>query len=156
MCLAWPANSSYRCSRISPNVLIAARHFISVGTGAQYSIERSRRHKSNLVVKFVGIDSANSAQSLVSMEAFVPGVESVDLDPGHYLLADLIGIAVNTADGVPLGSVTEVLRTGSNDVYVVGTGRQSVLIPGIQDAIVELDVPGRRMIVAPWVAAPAV
>ena len=59
-------------------------------------------------------------------------------------------MAVETPDGDPLGTLVEVLRTGSNDVYLVRReGDRDVLLPAIPDVIVTVDVPARRMIVEP-------
>ena len=52
-----------------------------------------------------------------------------------------------TTTGECLGRVTEVLSTGSNDVYVVrGRGRE-VLIPAIEDVVKEINLAEGRMIV---------
>jgi ribosomal 30S subunit maturation factor RimM len=50
-----------------------------------------------------------------------------------------------------VGTVTEVLKTGSNEVFVVGKGSDAVLIPVIKEAVVDLDLSSRRVIVEPWV-----
>jgi 16S rRNA processing protein RimM len=73
------------------------------------------------------------------------------LPDGHYYLDDLLGIEVFTTDGHILGSITDVLRTGANDVFVVNTGRSAILIPSIKDAVSVLDLAGRRIVVEPWV-----
>jgi 16S rRNA processing protein RimM len=36
--------------------------------------------------------------------------------------------------------VSDVLRTGSNDVYVVGIGGNALLLPAIEDVVLCIDV----------------
>ena len=60
-------------------------------------------------------------------------------------------MAVEAASGTALGAIADVLRTGSNDVYVVRSGKDEVLIPGTVDAIVQLDLERGCMVVADWV-----
>jgi 16S rRNA processing protein RimM len=43
--------------------------------------------------------------------------------------------------------VSEVLRTGSNDVYVVGRGSRELLIPAIEDVVLGVDLDRSRMLV---------
>lgn len=121
-----------------------------------YRLERSHLHKSHVLFKLDGIDSPESAGKLHGLDVEVPRSHAVDLPEGHYFLADLIGLAVRTPQGMQVGTVTDVLRTGSNDVYVVTAGAETVLIPGIRDAVVELDLAGRELIVEPWVLEPGV
>ena len=63
--------------------------------------------------------------------------------------ADLIGCAVVTAAGAALGTVREMLVTGSNDVCVVRDGAREVLVPMIADVIAEIDLAGRRLVINP-------
>jgi 16S rRNA processing protein RimM len=117
----------------------------------EWTVERSRRQGGRVLLKLEGIDSPEAAAKLAGFELAVPRGEAVDLPPGHYYLDDLIGARVVTVDGRDVGPLTEVLRTGSNDVYVVGHGKESILIPAIKDAVEEVDVRAGRVVVQPWV-----
>jgi 16S rRNA processing protein RimM len=76
------------------------------------------------------------------------------LPPGHYYLDDLVGMTVLNVEGEAVGRITDVLRTGSNDVYVVNEGRDSILVPAIRDAIRELDLENGRILVEHWALEP--
>jgi 16S rRNA processing protein RimM len=43
--------------------------------------------------------------------------------------------------------LADILKTGSNDVYVVRKGPKDLLIPALPDVILEVDVAKGRMIV---------
>lgn len=117
----------------------------------EYVVDGSRLHKRQVLLRLQGITTPEAAERVRGQEIAVPRQQAVDLPEGHYYLDDLMGIHVSGTDGRDLGVITDVLRTGSNDVYVVGRGPASVLIPGIQDAVAELDLQARRLVVEPWV-----
>ena len=54
-----------------------------------------------------------------------------------------------TADGEELGTVTDVLRTPANDVYVVQGQNKEILVPAIKDVVVEIDPQAGRMLIQP-------
>ena len=117
-------------------------------------VERSRPHKNLVLLKLAGIDSPEAARALGSVDVSVPRADALPLPEGHFYLEDMIGVAVRDAAGKQIGAVTDVLRTGSNDVFVVGQGASAVLVPAIHDAILDLDVPNRLLVVAEWILEP--
>ena len=70
------------------------------------------------------------------------------LPEGAYYHYQLIGLAVAGADGAPLGVLTEVLRTGANDVYVVLSEGAELLVPAVADVIRVVDTERGVMTVA--------
>jgi len=59
-----------------------------------------------------------------------------------------VGLTVYDEEDNELGTVENVLRTGSNDVYAVRSedGRE-ILIPALRKAVRTIDVPNGRMTV---------
>ena len=66
---------------------------------------------------------------------------AVELEEDEYFIADLIGLSVITDEGEELGELTDVLKTGANDVYEVtmSDGRE-VLIPAIADCVLDVNI----------------
>lgn len=64
-----------------------------------------------------------------------------------YRVQDLVGCSVVTVDGEMLGELRDVLPTGSNDVYVVGEGKNEVLIPALKNVVEKIDLAARRILV---------
>jgi 16S rRNA processing protein RimM len=62
-----------------------------------------------------------------------------------YLVADIIGCTVMTMENENLGVLNDVIRTGSNDVYVVGEGKNELLIPALKSVVHEIDI-GKKII----------
>ena len=63
------------------------------------------------------------------------------LPEGTYYIADLEGLPVRTADGTALGTIQEVIHTGSNDVYVLKSDQKKpILIPVIDEVVKEVNI----------------
>ena len=78
----------------------------------------------------------------------------VELPEGRYYIFDMIGIEVQDTKGNVLGTLTDVLQPGANDVYVVSKeGEPDQLFAAIDDVIIDIDMDKRMMIVDPpeWV-----
>jgi 16S rRNA processing protein RimM len=103
------------------------------------------------ILTFDGVASREDAAALTGAEMLVPAgrVPPID-DPDTFLVSDLLECAVLLGDR-PLGEVREVLAGPANDVLEVAPpgGGSPVLIPFTADAVLELDVPGRRIVVRP-------
>ena len=81
----------------------------------------------------------------------VPRAELPVPEEGAFYVFELIGLPVEEDGGRPLGSVREVLPGLANDVLELDTG---VLLPLVEDCVLSVDVPGRRIVVAPGFATP--
>lgn len=112
-----------------------------------YHVVSARLDRGSAILKLAGIDDATSARSLSNQDVQIPIEEAVALPPDIYFWHQIIGLDVWTDEGRYLGKITEVLQTGSNDVYVVGQGRGEILIPAIDEVVRQIDLPARKMTV---------
>ena len=62
-----------------------------------------------------------------------------------YRVKDLAGCEVVTIGGELLGTLRDVLPTGSNDVFVVGEGPAEILIPALKGVVIRIDLEKRRI-----------
>jgi 16S rRNA processing protein RimM len=77
----------------------------------------------------------------------IPEDQVPALPDGQYYEFQLIGMAVNDEQGQPLGTLEDIIETGSHPVFVVrGSGREW-LVPGRQAVIASMDVVQRTMMV---------
>ena len=115
----------------------------------EHTIERSRRTERLLYLKLAGIDDRERAAEERGRYLQVP--ETALDHPGEdtYYWFQLIGLSVVTTAGEELGEITEIITTGSNDVFVVRGPRGELLIPAIDDVIQEVDIPAARMLIEP-------
>ena len=103
----------------------------------------------DLVVGLYGINDMDTADSLRSYYIAAQRTSLPPLPQDEYFVDDLIGVTVQTMEGVKLGTIEDIFSTGSNDVYTVrGAGRE-YLIPAIRDVIVKVDLENRVVTIRP-------
>ena len=112
-----------------------------------YQVQEARLERGTALLKLAAIDSANAARALANQDVQIPIDEAVALAPDQYYWHQIVGLQVWTDDGRYLGPITEVLRTGSNDVYVVGQGQGELLVPAIEDVVKNIDLANHKMTV---------
>ncbi|MEF8794484.1 ribosome maturation factor RimM [Thiohalorhabdus sp.] len=95
-----------------------------------------------LVARLEGVGDRESARTLLGTEVQVPrsALPEAGEDEEGFLWADLLGLDVETVEGVPLGSVTSLVDTGANDVLVVSGEDRERLIPFLGDYVPEVDL----------------
>jgi 16S rRNA processing protein RimM len=98
-------------------------------------------------LKLAGVEDAVAARALRDQEIHIPVEQAIDLPINQFYWHQIIGLRVRTDTGRALGKVTDVLRTGSNDVYVVGRGGDEILVPAIEDAVLSIDLDAGTMLV---------
>ncbi len=118
----------------------------------RYRITKARPYREGMaVIHLAGIEVANEAERLIGQALMIPLSELPALPPDQYYIHDLIGLRAQTPAGQVLGTIVDVLATGSNDVYVVreaGTGRD-VLVPAVKEMIKRVDIPAGLLIIDP-------
>lgn len=120
-------------------------------THVQYHIERVRSYKGEMVVlKLQGIDDANVAEKMRNFDLTIPEAELAQLPPDSYYQHDILGLQVVTVSGRAVGTIVDIIVTGSNDVYVIKSpsGEQN-LIPAIKDVVKQVDLRRKVMYIDP-------
>ena len=103
-----------------------------------------------VVLKLQGIDDANAAEKLHNSDITIPESELAQLPPNSYYQHDILGLQVVTVKGHIVGTIVDIIVTGSNDVYVIksATGEQN-LIPAIKDVVKQVDLRRKVMYIDP-------
>jgi 16S rRNA processing protein RimM len=95
-----------------------------------------------VILKFKEFSDINEVEGYKKCELYVDREHAIPLEEGEYYVADLIGLNVISDDGVFEGTLTDVLQTGANDVYVIeekNTGRE-LLLPVIPDCVLDVSL----------------
>lgn len=108
-------------------------------------VESARIAYDRVFIKLKGIDTPESARRHTHKLIYVPVEEAVPLEEGQFYWYQIVGLEVWTTDGRRLGKVTDILATGSNDVYVVQGPFGEVLVPAIEDVIIDIKPNEGRM-----------
>ena len=116
--------------------------------GKEYHVASARFHKQFVLASFKEIPDRNVAELFAKKEIQVRREDLVELPEGRYYIFDIIGLEVQDTKGNVLGTVTDVLQPGANDVYVVETSEsEEILLPAIRDCILDVNVEEKRMTV---------
>jgi len=115
------------------------------GRESVLAVESARMAGSRVILKFKQYQSRESAAELRGALLKVKRSMAVDLPEGHYFFHQIIGLLVVTTTGENLGEITEVLRTGANDVYVT----DRVLIPATKEVVRDIDLEAGVMTIEP-------
>ncbi len=100
-----------------------------------------------LIALLKGINSRTEAEALVGWDIFIRQEQLPKPAQGEYYWSDLIGLNVQTSQGVKLGVVEDLLETGANDVVIVSGDRERA-IPFLQgQTILSIDLAVGTMIV---------
>ena len=116
-------------------------------SGRPHRLEYAQWRNALVVLKLEGIDSVHDAETLRGELLFVPRERVPSLPEDQYYYFQLMDMEVYTSEGEHLGHISEIIETGSNDVYVVTGGDRELLVPALDDVIREVDVEARRMLV---------
>ena len=112
-------------------------------------VERVQRTPGGLLlVRFVEVASRSDAAALHGDTLSVLTGESPEAPPDAYYHYQLVDMEVVDEAGERLGTLTEIISTGANDVYVVTGESAELLLPAVGDVILSVDVEASRMIVA--------
>ncbi len=109
-------------------------------------VESVKFFKQFVILKLEGIDDMDTAYLYKNAELCVTRDNAVKCEKDEYFIADLIGIKVYDEDKNLIGTVSEVLQTGANDVYEIKREDDSlVYIPAIKECILSVDIPSGVM-----------
>lgn len=100
-----------------------------------------------LVAKIDGIDDRDEVRQLTNCLVGVDREALPKLPENEYYWEDLVGLDVENLEAIPLGKITQMLATGSNDVMQVELNEKRRLIPYTSDAVKKVDLANNKMIV---------
>ncbi len=119
------------------------------GERFELKIEKAWFQNGRVILKFDGHDTVEAAETLRDNEICVAESEVVELDDGEFYDWELEGCKVETLDGTPIGSVSELMRTGGTELLVVKSGGRDYLIPFAEAICVEIDIENKLIRIDP-------
>ena len=106
------------------------------------TIARVREKAPFLLVGFKEIEDETAAAAFRNTYVYVRTADLPKLPDGEYYFHQLIGLEAVNMNGEHIGTLTEILETGANDVYVIrkDDGTEE-LVPDVPQYICQIDVP---------------
>ena len=119
------------------------------GEEIELDVVSARFFKKFVIVKFKQFNSINDVERLKGCELTVKRSDAMKLEAGEYYCADLIGLTIVDEEGKELGTLSESLQTGANDVYemTLKDSEEKVYVPAIRDCVKKIDVENRKIII---------
>jgi 16S rRNA processing protein RimM len=109
-----------------------------------------RPHKKFILALLEGVRTREEAEQLRGKAVLVDPADLPPLAEDEYYWHEILGMRVVTEEGGNVGKITEILPTGSNDVYVVREGEKESLIPAIKEVIISIDKKARTIVIRPF------
>ena len=134
----------------SPEFLCQFKSLYLNEQGDKIKVMSSRRQKNIVIMNLSGINTIEQADAMRGKVLYIDR-NDVKMNDGVYFVQDIIDIEVYDIDtDVYYGNVTEVFKTGANDVYQV-TDKQGkdYLMPVIPDVVINTDIDDNKMYIRP-------
>ena len=109
--------------------------------GEWHDVEGATVHKGRPLLKLKGVDTMTAAEAL--QFKIVETLESLELGKDEFLVSELVGMAVQTAQGESLGVVDDVLQNPAHEILVLG----EIMIPLVERFVKAIDPTARRVTV---------
>ena len=126
-----------------PNRFKSLKHVL-LDTGREkksLEVQGVKFFKQFVILKFKGIDNINDIERYKRCPLLVTRENAVPLEEDEYFVADMIGMKVITEDGTEFGTLSDVMETGANDVYVIDSKEHGeVLMPAIKECVLNVDM----------------
>jgi 16S rRNA processing protein RimM len=113
-------------------------------------IDGHRIHKGFDLIHFKGLNNINDVEHFKGSYLKIAESQLTELEENEYYYHEIIGCDVYKTDGEKIGHVKEILSPGANDVWVVQQPKgKDILIPYIEDIVLEIDVEAKRIVIEP-------
>ena len=117
------------------------------GPWREVKVAQCETHHKTLAAQLPDCSDRTAAEKLKGLLIAIPRSSLPQQDKDEYYWADLIGLTVVNEAGVSLGTVTNLLETGANDVLSVQGDSGEILIPFVASAIKQVNVKNKAIVV---------
>ena len=120
---------------------------IYLDTGKEYKelqVAGVKFFKNQVILKFKEFQDINEVEKYRGKDLLIDREQAVPLAENENFIVDLIDMDVYDEEEKRLGTLTDVLQTGANDVYdiTLADGR-NLLLPAIKDCVLNVDIESR-------------
>ena len=134
----------------SPEFLCAFKKLYLDDKGETFIEVKSRPHKHITLTKIKGVDTIEQAERMRGKIVYIDRAD-INLGEGVNFVQDLIGLEViDSENGECYGKITDVLRTGANDVYeITDSDGRKYLAPVIDEVILSKNIDEGFVLIRP-------
>ena len=134
----------------SPEFLCAFKKLYLDDKGDTFLEVSSRPHKNIVLSKIRGVDTIEQAERLRGKVVYIDRSD-ISLGEGVNFVQDLIGLdVIDSESGISYGKISDVLRTGANDVYeITAADGAKYLAPVIDEVIISKNIDEGFVLIRP-------
>ena len=114
-----------------------------------YNVQSIRGKDRPFIIKFKEVDTIELASKLAGQTIYIFRDQFPDLPENEYYWFQVEGLKVYDEGGRYYGDVKEIIRTGSNDVYVVRDDKRELLLPVIDSVVKKIDLDAGKLVFHP-------
>ena len=131
-----------------PKALLAFGALLKEDGSLGLTVLSGRPQKGDLVARTKEIATKEEADALRGLRLFVLREAFPEPEEDEFYLTDLIGLAVVTPEGAPLGKVKAVQDFGAGDILEVdpGKGGHTWYLPFTRECVPEVDISGGKIV----------
>lgn len=124
--------------------------YFDVNGAEKIKVLSAKVHKNIVLMKIYGVDSVEQAELLRGKVLFIDR-NDVTLSKGEHFIQDILGLDVFDVDtNFCYGKITDVLKTGANDVYqITDAANKNYLVPAIKEVVCEVDIDNNLIKIRP-------
>lgn len=106
-------------------------------------------HGGIVLMALKGVETIEEAEKLRNKILFINRSDA-HLPEGRYFIDDLIGCSVYDADsGKVYGTVSDVSKTGANDVWHIASNGKEYLLPAIDEVVISAEPESGKIVIRP-------
>jgi 16S rRNA processing protein RimM len=131
-------------------------HFLSIKrvfVGAEMRARRllgARMHGEMALIRLQGVSTPEEGALLRGQPLRIQGDDARPLEPGEFILYQLIGLDARNETGDSLGKVVDLMETGTHDVLVIAPADgPDLLIPNHPEYVLDIQPAAGRLIIRP-------
>lgn len=133
----------------SPEFLCKFKKLYNKDGSVIYKILKARTHKNIAILLIDGISTIEDADKIRGTVLYIDR-KDVKLDKDAFFIQDLMQMKViDNSTGEDYGIITDIFKTGANDVYQVTKDGKDYLIPAIPQVIIDTDIENGIMKIEP-------
>ena len=121
-------------------------------TERDFTVESAREHSGRLLLRLAGIADRAAADAIRGTLFIIDTTELTPSDdPDEFYDHELEGLAVQLADGTPLGTVGEVLHSAAGELLSIRAGDdgREILVPFVKQMVPTVSIADRLVVIDP-------
>src|SRR5690242_19334957 len=125
-----------------PSALLDYKDLMREDGSVGLTLTSGRPAKGGLVVRAREVETREQAEALRGLKLFIARAALPEPDEDEFYVTDLIGLAVVTPDGAPLGTIRSVQDFGAGDLLEVlpAEGGATWYLPFTREAVPEVRI----------------